>query len=269
MWGVWGVTDFATNLVWSFYYRLQNARNELEQNKNKYIDSPSITCAKMTIHHRLHHAFGMNAPDDKPTLSDVFANSAVDPAVTGFVLAKLRHKTRPVLCIQDHVSTREAGRFYIPGLKYSWPLLQVDVSHARDVLFAMEEGLRCRDVSAVIGEVWGDPKVLDFTASKRLMMRAEASGIPCWLIRRGAPSTSLSAARDRWRISSLPSEQNPHDPGAPGNPRWQVELFRSRRSKPGIWVASYDSTADRLDFSAPFRDGAVAENHGALRQRAN
>ncbi len=217
----------------------------------------------MTIHHRLDRTLGMDSPD-QPTLSDVFATSAVDPAVIGFVLAKLRYKTRPILCVQDHVSAKESGRFYTPGLRHSWSLLQVDVSHAKDVLFAMEEGLRCRDVGAVIGEIWGDPKVLDFTASKRLMMRSEASGIPCWLIRRGA-NASLSAARDRWRVSSLPSERHPHDPGSPGNPRWQVELFRSRRSKPGIWVASYDAASDRLDFSAPFRDGAVAEDDGKIR----
>ncbi len=211
----------------------------------------------MTLHHRLKLT---EAPleQDAPTLSDVFAVSAVDPAVTGFVLAKLRHKTRPILCVQDHVSAREAGRFYVPGLRHSWPLLQVDVSRAQDVLFAMEEGLGCQDIAAVIGEVWGDPKALDFTASKRLMMRAEVNRVPCWLIRRNA-TASLSAARDRWRVSSLPSAVHPHDARAPGNARWQVELFRSRRTKPGTWVASYDRTSDRLDFSAPFRDGALAE----------
>ena len=212
----------------------------------------------MSLHHRLKLT-ETPAAQDAPTLSDVFAVSAVDPAVTGFVLTKLRHKTRPILCVQDHVSAREAGRFYMPGLRHSWPLLQVDVSRASDVLFAMEEGLRCQDIAAVIGEVWGDPKALDFTASKRLMMRAEASGVPCWLIRRNA-TASLSAARDRWRVSSMPSAVHPHDPRAPGTPRWQVELFRSRRTKPGTWVASYDGASDRLDFSAPFRDGAVAED---------
>jgi len=219
----------------------------------------------MTVHHRLplsDRSFGQGS-----TLSDIFPVSAVDPAAIGFVLAHLRHKTRPILCVQDHVSAKEAGRFYMPGLRHTWPLLQVDVSRASDVLFSMEEGLRCQDVSAVIGEVWGDPKALDFTASKRLMMRAEANGVPCWLIRRNA-TVSLSAARDRWRVSSLPSAGHPHDPQAPGHPRWQVELFRSRRSRPRTWVASYDRSADRLDFSAPFRDGALGDRDGAVGQRA-
>ena len=99
------------------------------------------------------------------------------------------------------------------------------------------------------------------------MMRAEAGGVPCWLIRRNA-TVSLSAARDRWRVSTLPSAPYVYDQRAPGTARWQVELFRSRRSRPGTWMASYDRSADRLDFSAPLRDGAMAEADGARGQRA-
>lgn len=221
----------------------------------------------MTIHHNLKPPTALSSPE-APTLSDIFAVQATDPAVTAFVLANLRHKTRAILCVQDHISAKEAGRFYLPGLKYSWPLIQVNVSHARDVLFTMEEGLRCREIAAVIGEVWGDPKALDFTASKRLMMRSETSRIPCWLIRRNA-APSLSAARDRWRISSLPSQRHPHDLGAPGNPQWKAELFRSRRKKPGNWVVSYDRAADRLDFSTPVRDGAMVQEYGASGRSAS
>ncbi len=201
------------------------------------------------------------------TLSEVFAVTAMDPAVTGFVLAHLRHKTRPILCVQDHVSAQEAGRLYVPGLRHLRSLVQVDVTRPADALFAMEEGLRCGELSAVIGEIWGDPQALNFTATKRLMMRAEASGVPCWLIRRNAQA-SLSAARDRWRVSSLPSERHPYDARAPGAARWQAELFRSRHLKPGTWTVSYDRSADRLNFSTPFRDGTVGADTGTLGQPA-
>ncbi|MDA0339329.1 MAG: hypothetical protein O2910_05755, partial [Proteobacteria bacterium] len=126
-----------------------------------------------------------------------------------------------------------------------------------DVLWAMEEGLRCKALAAVIGEVWGDAAALDFTATKRLAMRAEAKGINAWLIRR-AGTAKLSAARERWRVGALPSAAHLHDAKAPGQPRWQVELFRSRAGKPGTWVARYDRAAYRLDLSAPLRDAAVA-----------
>lgn len=201
------------------------------------------------------------------SLSEMFPESAVDAGAVGFILSRIQRSAQPVLWVQDRLSGKEAGRFYLPGLNRRWPILRVDVTRAVDVLLAMEDGLRCKGLAAVIGEVWGDPPALGFTATKRLALRSEANGIPCWLIRR-ATNPDLSAARDRWRVASMPSAPHPHDPVAPGDPQWRVDLFRSRHSRPGTWVARYDSAADRVDFSAPFRDGAVAESDGAIRRRA-
>lgn len=173
----------------------------------------------------------------------------------------------PILWVQDHMSQTEAGRPYLPGLMSRRPVIHITLPRAADVLWAMEEGLRCAALGAVIGEVWGAPPVLDFTATKRLAMRAEAGHLPCWLIRRGAVP-DLSAARNRWRVASLPSLAHPHDPQSPGNPRWQVELFRTRAAQPGTWVATYDRAADRVDFSAALRDGAVADGDDAAGLRA-
>jgi protein ImuA len=201
------------------------------------------------------------------TLSEVFSTTSADGGVLGFVMSVIRGTDAPILWVQDHMSQNEAGRPYLPGLSVRQPVIHITLPRAADVLWAMEEGLRSTSLAAVIGEVWGAPPVLDFTATKRLATRAETSNLPCWLVRRGAVP-DLSAARNRWRIASLPSLPHPHDPQAPGDPRWQVELFRSRQAHPGIWVASYDRAADRVDFSAPLRDGAVAEADGAAMRSA-
>ncbi len=201
------------------------------------------------------------------TLSEAFPETATDAAAVGFVLARLPRTTAPILWVQDRLSRKEAGRPYLAGIGTDRPLIMVSLSRAADVLWAMEDGLRCKALGGVIGEVWGDPPALDFTATKRLAMRSEAADVPCWLIRRAA-SPDLSAARDRWRIASLPSAPHPHDAQAPGLPRWSLDLFRSRRSKPGQWVATYDRTADRLDLSAAIRDGTLATGHGTAGQRA-
>ncbi len=201
------------------------------------------------------------------TLSEVFATTSTDGGVTGFVMSGFVDAQMPIFWVQDHLSQNEAGRPYLPGLTAQGQVLHLTLPRAADVLWAMEEGLRCATLGVVIGEVWGAPSVLDFTATRRLATRAEASGMACWLIRRGAVP-DLSAARNRWRVASLPSLAHPHDPMAPGDPRWQVELFRSRQAQPGTWVATYDRAADRVDFSAPFRDGAVAEGDGEDVRRA-
>lgn len=199
-------------------------------------------------------------------LSEVFATSATDASAMGFVLSRLPKGRAPVLWIQDHVSRKEAGQPYLPGLPQR-RLVHLRLSRPLDVLWAMEEGLRCKALSAVIGEIWGDPPALSFTATKRLAMRAEAAGLPCWIIRRGGHA-NLSAARNRFRVTALPARPDPHDAQAPGDPRWQVELFRSRTAQPGTWIARYDRATDRVDLSAPFRDGALAEEPRAPKHSA-
>lgn len=201
------------------------------------------------------------------SLFEVFSERAVDGAAIGFVLAQLPATSAPVLWVQDRLSAKETGRPYLAGIGARRPMIMVNLSRAADVLWAMEDGLRCTTLGAVVGEVWGAPKALDFTASKRLVLRAEAAGVPCWLIRRAA-SPDLSAARDRWRVASLPAGAHPHDHQAPGQPRWSAELFRSRRMQPGTWVASYDRAAHRLNFAAPVRDGALGQGDGPARLRA-
>lgn len=200
-------------------------------------------------------------------LSEVFAETIADAGAVGFVLSRLAKGAGPVLWIQDRMSRRETGRPHLPGLGAGRSLLLMEIGRPADVLVAAEEGLRCKALSAVVVEIWGDPPALNFTATKRLVLRAEALNLPCWLIRHGG-SVDLSAARDRWRIGSLPSALDPHDAKAPGDSRWRVELFRSRDKKPGHWVAQHDRAADRLDLSAAVSDGTVAEGAGTDGQRA-
>ena len=203
----------------------------------------------------------------KQTMAEVFPDTAKDAAAIGFFLARLPRTSAPVLWVQDRLSRKETGRPYLVGIGTARPIIMVDLSRAADVLWAMEDGLRCRALGAVVGEVWGDPPALSFTATKRLALRSVAAGVPCWLIRHAAVP-NLSAARDRWRIASLPSTSHPHDAQAPGLARWSLDLFRSRLSKPDQWVGTYDRTADRLDLTSPFRDRAMEPSDGATGQRA-
>ncbi len=188
---------------------------------------------------------------DQATLVEIFADSVVDGGATGFALGQIAGTQigsgKPLLWIQDRVTRREAGRPCLAGLQTGGDIIHVNVNKTTDALWAMEEGLRCGDLCGVIGEIWGDPPALDFTATKRLALRAEANTIPAWLMRR-ATAPNLSAARDRWRIKSLASLAHPHDNRAPGRAQWQADLFRSRRQTPGQWVVHHD-TSTGLHFS--------------------
>jgi protein ImuA len=203
-----------------------------------------------------------------PTLSELFAAHPRDGGWVGFLLAQIE-RDKPLLWIQDRMAILEAGRVHPPGLSDrlesgriyppgvpSRRLIHVETRDARDALWAMEEGVRCSCLSAVIGELWGDPKALDFTATRRLAVASERSGTPCWLVRMGGIA-NLSGARMRWRIRSAPSLLNPLDLKAPGSPAWDAELFRARGMPPGRWSIGHET--GRFHLVAASGDRALGE----------
>ena len=197
-------------------------------------------CSEPAEHHRLPSGLGerwrLPAPP-KPTLSELFAAHPRDGGWAGFMLAQL-DTSKPWLWVQERMAILESGRIYPPGLP-SQNLIHVEARDARDALWAMEEGLRCSALSCVIGELWGDPRALDFTATRRLAVASERSGVACWLVRLGG-NANLSGARMRWRIASAPSPANALDAKAPGLPAWDAELFRARGTPPGRWSIAHD-----------------------------
>ena len=201
-------------------------------------------------------------------LRDVVSGGPFDAAATGFVLSCLPDSDGPVMWVSDRMSRRENGRLYGPALPqfgFRGQVLRVEVSHPRDVLWAMEEGAGCAGLAAVVGEIHGAPEVLSFTATKRLALRSEAGGVPVWLIRSGDHG-ALSAARERWRLSSVPSDVHPWNAAAPGAPVWEAELFRARSRAPGTWEARHDPAArrakDRLGLVPRSGNGPLAQDHG-------
>jgi protein ImuA len=172
-----------------------------------------------------------------PTLSELFPASPRDGGWAGFLLAHLGVE-KPLLWVQDRMAILESGRIHPPGLP-TQNLIHVEARDARDALWAMEEGVRCPALSSVIGEIWGDPRVLDFTAARRLAVASERSGVSCWLVRLGG-TPNLSGARMRWRVASMPSLLNLLDSRAPGTPAWDADLFRARGSPPGRWNLAHE-----------------------------
>lgn len=205
----------------------------------------------------------------KPQLVEIFADSR-DVGALGFALAQVP-RAQSILWVQDRMCAQEVGQPHGRALaRFGGDpdrLILACARHAGDVLWTMEEGLACPSLGAVIGEIWGEPKALDFTATKRLALRAERMGIPAFLIRFGGAVASASVARRRWRVASAASAPHPHDPRAPGEPRWRTELFRARDARPGTWEGGYDRTAHRLHLAAPLRDPALAA--AALRREGD
>jgi protein ImuA len=175
---------------------------------------------------------------------------------------------RQVLWVQDAAAIRLSGRPYRPGLPESLRrrLIHVRASRPEDALFALEEGVRCRELAWIIGEIAGNPRALDFTASRRLSLAAEKHGVPLFLVRLDA-RRDLSAARMRWQVAAAPSLPLRWNPAAPGAPSWHAELFRARTHAPGEWTLRDDGqvlAAERRASSSDHGDLAGAAGDRSL-----
>lgn len=106
----------------------------------------------------------------------------------------------------------------------------IDLQKEKDILWVMEEALKCAALSAVIAEV----RDVSFTASRRLQLAVEQSRVTGFILRRNGQKLNTTACVSRWRIRSLPSEPVDDLPGV-GLPQWRVELLRIRNGKAGIW----------------------------------
>jgi protein ImuA len=147
-------------------------------------------------------------------------------------------------------------------------LIHVAAESPDDALFALEEGLRCRDLAFVLGEIAGNPRALGFTTSRRLSLEAEKHGGPLWLVRLGA-RRDLGSARMRWEARAAPSPPPRWNGYAPGPPRWHADLFRARTFQPGRWTLG---TSETLldDRTTLFAEAAISQatattpDHGDL-----
>jgi protein ImuA len=100
----------------------------------------------------------------------------------------------------------------------------------KDILWAMEESLKCSVLSAVVGEI----SEISFTASRRLQLAVEQSRVTGFIIRRKTRKMNTTACVSRWRVTPVPSAPMDDLPGI-GFPTWRVELIRMRNGSPGVW----------------------------------
>ena len=171
-------------------------------------------------------------------------------AATGFALGLSSswpgEKGRSLLWITEDMARAESGAPHGAGLDAFGlapeRLVTVSVTHRRDLLWGMEEALRCRAVGVVIGEMRAGK--IDAIAVRRLSLAAAESGALALLLRAAPPADSSTAAT-RWIVgaaSSLPS------PGGGGerNARFAAHLVRNRRGPVGSWILEWSDSDERF-----------------------
>jgi protein ImuA len=196
-------------------------------------------------------------------------------AALGFALAQARGlltAERPaILCMQLVREAQDMGLPYGAGLKsFGIDPEAVVLTRAENIvelLWAIEEAVNCRAVAAVVADIGNHPKALDFTASRRLSLRAASAGASVLLTRYGL-EREASAARLRWKVSPALSGVVAFDPRAPGGPRWRVELEKGRlgpaAQRPETTEFLLDWTENGFVVVDSSRTGRVAGNVAAL-----
>ena len=162
-------------------------------------------------------------------------------AMAGFALALAARAQMPAkqtLWIATDFLGLETGAPYGPGLEqFGLPLerlLIARVARPVDALFAMEEALRCRALSAVVAEFDAAP---DLTATRRLSLAARDGG-GIGLLLRHKPDNAPSTAHTRWQVAAAPSL--PDEFGGLGRTAFSLSLTRNRRGRCGAWTLLWD-----------------------------
>lgn len=179
-------------------------------------------------------------------------------AATGFVAALCVRigalRRGPLLWVVEGRARLEAGRPAALGLLHLGldpaRLLVVEVREAADALWAIEEGLGCPGLSAVVGELHGLPKALDLTASRRLALRAREGGVPVLLAGHAMPEAASAAAV---RLAVAPRLSRPADGFAdgPGFPAWTIAVEKNRDGRTGRVDLEWNSDERRFRALEP------------------
>ncbi|HUG62015.1 MAG TPA: inducible mutagenesis protein A [Methylomirabilota bacterium] len=186
------------------------------------------------------------------------AETRLAGALTGFLTALLVRigsmRRGQVLWVREARSVSEAGTAAGLGLAHLGfdpsRLLVVTVRDAAEALWAVEEGLGCLGLAAVVGEVQGLPKALDLTASRRLALRARESGVPALLAGHALPEAA-SAAAVRLAVAPRPSRPVEGFDGGPGFPAWTVTIEKNRDGRTGRVDMEWNSDDRRFRALVP------------------
>jgi protein ImuA len=195
-------------------------------------------------------------------------------AAAGFALAlaSLRPGSKRTLWIQQEFAATEAGALYGPGLDLiglpSEHIVILRVSRAEEVLWAMEETLKCRAAVTVIAELRDGGRGTDLTTTRRLSLAARESGGLGFLLRHRS-SAAPSPAATRWEIAAASGARDRF--GGLGPATFALTLVKNRRGPCARWLVVWNhhervfSPALSLGVAAAAGDGS----NPAPRRRAS
>jgi protein ImuA len=188
---------------------------------------------------------------------ELFGAVEEEGAAAGLALiwARLIAGDAPLLWLRTTGANRIGGLAYGPGLAAlgvdpGRVLLGVMADDAM-LLKAAVDALRCAALGALVVELHGRAPLLDLTASRRLALAAEASGVTALMLRLGGDPVP-SAAETRWQVAAAPSVPLPGN--GPGMSAFDLRLLRRRSGPDGMrWRLIWDNMRGQFDEDSGVR----------------
>lgn len=211
--------------------QLQKEVLSLQQSKKPLVDQP----ANIGLGELLAAFPGSTFPTSAihEFISPNWENAAATNGFLCGLLGQLMLQKGPCLWIGTHRT------IYPPALKVFGidpeRIIFVDLDRPKQVLWTIEEALKCDSLSVVIGEL----SELGFTESRRLQLAVETSHVTGFIHRYQPRQQNTVACTTRWKISPI-SSLTEGMPGI-GFPRWNVQLLKVRNGKPGSWQFEWKS----------------------------
>lgn len=227
---------------------------------------------------RMHVETGVPAIDgmlggglQRGTIHELLPKAPLDiGSAAGFAFglaACAQQREQHTLYIQHDFTMQEAGRPYLPGLKLAGfngdALIYLHVPRPEDVLWAMGEALKCRGFSAVIAEFPSHVRVLDLTATRRLVLAAQ-EGMGFGVLLRHSGSIEPNAATTRWLVSAAPSR--PDEFGEIGKAHFHLDLVKNRFGPSANWTVMWHPHERK--FALPALSGGLARTFADRPHRA-
>lgn len=180
------------------------------------------------------------------TVHEFISTNAEDASATGGFIAGLL-----AAIMQNHgacIWISSSRTIFPPALKVFGiepdRIIFADALKEKDVLWIMEEALKCNGLAAVVAEM----RDINFTESRKLQLAVEQSGVTGFILRHSPRNLNSIACISRWKITTLPSELTDAMPGV-GFPRWKIELLKIRNGKPGTWQMEW--AAGKFRYISP------------------
>ncbi|MBD8066546.1 hypothetical protein IC608_13805 [Devosia sp. PTR5] len=199
-------------------------------------------------------------------VQEVYADASRDGGGSlAFALAQARsllNTRRPsIFYVQLAQDAQALGLPYGPGLTWFGldpaSLTIVRTADMMEFLWATEEIISCRAVAAMVADIKGSPRLLNFTASRRLSMRASSNKVALFMLRYGSRQET-SASHLRWRLSSQPGSKNPYDSKGLGAARWRLRLEKGRiAGQRTEWLLEWTKNGLAV-FTSPSTDSSFA-----------